>query len=142
MIFWPIIVKYCNTNIHMHIKQPENIFILFLFLGHLNTLDFHLRLSCVRFYVIYFRWVTYRCSELLSHYTSFFHFLHSRFIHTCTAVPKCNENYFTTKKPLPWTNIFYTCLIYPVLGKQLMFSQSPTCHFDCFLSFVPIWFFD
>ena len=33
----------------MHIKQPENIFILFLFLGHLNTLDFHLRLSCVPF---------------------------------------------------------------------------------------------
>ena len=123
MIFWPVIVKYSNTNLHMHIQPPTNILYNVIVLAHLNTLDFYLSLSLVPICVI-FKWLTYKLSELLSHYTSFFHFLHSRFIHTCTAVPKCNENYFTTKKPLPWTNIFYTCLIYPVLGKQLMFSQS------------------
>ena len=116
MIFWPVIVKYSNTNLHMHIEPPKNILYNVILLAHLSTLDFYLSSSCVPICVI-FRWLTYKCSGLLSHYKRFIIFLHRRFIHTCTAVPKCNENYCSTEKLLPWTKIPYTCLIYPVLGQ-------------------------
>ena len=128
MIFWPVIVKYSNTNLHMHIEPPKNILYNVLLLAHLSTLDFYLSSSRAPICVI-FRWLTYKCSGLLSHYTHFIMFLHRRFVHTCTAVPKCNENYFTTEKLLPWTKIPHTCLTYPVLGQWLMFSQSPYLFF-------------
>ena len=102
MIFWPVIVKYSNTNLHMHIEPPKNILYNVILLAHLSTLDFYLSSSCVPICVIC-RWLTYKWSGLLSHYTHFIMFLHHRFVHTCTAVPKCNENYFTTEKLLPWT---------------------------------------
>ena len=124
MIFWPVIVKYSNTNLHMHIEPPKNILYNVILLAHLSTFDFYLSSSCVPICVI-FRWLTYKCSGLLSHYKCFIIFLHRRFIHTCTAVPKCNENYCSTEKLLPWTKIPYTCLIYPVFGQWLMFKQSP-----------------
>ena len=124
MIFWPVIVKYSNTNLHMHIEPPKNILYNAILLAHHITLDFYLRLSCVSICVI-FRWVAYKCSGLLSHYISFIMFLQRRFIHTCTAVPKCNENYFTTEKLLPWTKNPYICLIYPVLGHMVDVQPVP-----------------
>ena len=99
-IFWPVIVKYSNINLHMQIELPKNILYNIILLAHLSTLHFYLSSSCVPICVI-FRWLTYKCSGLLSHYTHFIMFLHGRFVHTCTAVPKCNENYFTTEKLLP-----------------------------------------
>ena len=96
MIFWLVIVKYSNTNPHIHIEQPENILYNFILFARLNRLDIYLRLGCVLICAI-FVWVPYKCYGLLSHYTSFFLFLHSSFIHICTAVPKCNENYFPLK---------------------------------------------
>ena len=95
--FW---TSYRNTNLHMHIEPPKNILYNVILLVHLFKLDFYLISSCVPICVI-FRWLTYKCSRLLMHYTRFIMFLHRRFIHTCPEVPKCNENYFTTKKPLP-----------------------------------------
>ena len=124
MIFWPVIVKYSNTNLHMHIEPPKNILYNAILLAHHITLDFYLRLSCVSICVI-FRWVAYKCSGLLSHYISFIMFLQRRFIHTCTAVPKCNENYFTTEKLLPSTKSPYICLIYPVLGHMVDVQPVP-----------------
>ena len=124
MIFWPVIVKYSNTNLHMHIEPPKNILYNAILLAHHITLDFYLRLSCVSICVI-FRWVAYKCSGLLSHYISFIMFLQRRFIHTCTAVPKCNENYFTTEKLLPSTKSPYICLIYPVLGHMVDAEPVP-----------------
>ena len=134
MIFLPVIVKYSNTNLHMHIEPPKNILYNVILLVHLFKLDFYLISSCVPICVI-FRWLTYKCSRLLMHYTRFIMFLHRRFIHTCPAVPKCNDNYFTTEKPLPWTKHPYTCLIYPVLGQWLMFNQSPYLSFGLFSQF-------
>ena len=55
--------------------------------------------------------------------------------HTCTAVPKPNENCFTTEKLLPWTKIPYICLIYPVLGQWLKFSQCPCLSSGLFSQF-------
>ena len=134
MIFWPVIVKYSNTNLHMHIEPPKNILYNVILLAHLSTLHFYLSSSCVPICVI-FRWLTYKCSRLLMHYTRFIKFLHRRFIHTCPEVPKCNENYFTTEKPLPWTKHPYTCLLYPVLGQWLMFNQSSYLSFGLFSQF-------
>ena len=134
VIFWPVIVKYSNTNLHMHIEPPKNILYNVILLAHLSTLDFYLSSSCVPICVI-FRWLTYKYYGLLSCYTHFIMFLQCRFIHTCTAVPKCSENYFTTEKLLPWTKIPYFCLIYPVLGQWLMFSRSPYLSFGLFSQF-------
>ena len=62
MIFWPVIVKYSNTNLHMHIEPPKNILYNVLLLTHLSTLDFYLSSSCAPICVI-FRWLTYKCSD-------------------------------------------------------------------------------
>ena len=64
--FLPVIVKYSNTNLHMHIEPPKHILYNVILLAHLNTLDFYLRLSCVPICVI-FRCAAYKCSGLLSH---------------------------------------------------------------------------
>jgi len=124
VIFWPVIVKYSNTNLHMHIEPPKNILYNGILLTHLSTFGFYLSSSCVPICVI-FRWLTYKYYGLLSCYTRFIMFLQCRFIHTCTAVPKCSENYFTTEKLLPWTKIPYTCLIYPVLGHMVDVQPVP-----------------
>ena len=124
MIFWPVIVKYSNTNLHMHIEPPKNILYNVILLVHLFKLDSYLISSCVPICVI-FRWLTYKCSGLLSHYTCFIMFLHRRFIHTWTAVPKCNENYFTTENLLPWTKNPYFCLIYPVFRPMVDVQPVP-----------------
>ena len=134
MSFWPVIVKYSNINLHMHKEPPKNILYSVILLAHLSTLHIYLSSSCVPICVI-FRWLTYKCSGLRLYNTCFIMFLHRRFIHTCTAVPKPNENYFTTEKLLPWTKIPYICLIYPVLGQWLMFSQSPYLSFGLFSQF-------
>ena len=118
----------------MQIELPKNILCNIILLAHLSTLHFYLSSSCVPICVI-FRWLTYKCSGLLSHYTHFIMFLHRRFVHTCTAVPKWNENYCSTEELHPCTKIPYTCLTYPVLGQWLMFSQSPYLSFGLFLQF-------
>ena len=60
MIFWPVIVKYSNTNLHMHIKWTTNILYNVILLTHFKPLDFYPSLSCVPICVI-FRWLTYKC---------------------------------------------------------------------------------
>ena len=123
----------------MHIEPPKNILYNVILLVHLFKLDFYLISSCVPISVI-FRWLTYKCSRL--YYTRFIKFLHRRFIHTCPEVPKCNENYFTTKKPLPWTKHPYTCLIYrpmvdvqPVLIPVIWTVFSVLCPYDFWTSY-------
>ena len=49
MIFWPVIVKYSNINLHMHIEPPKNILYNVILLAHLSTLHFYLSSSCVPF---------------------------------------------------------------------------------------------
>ena len=58
---------------------------------------------------------------LQSHYTSFIMFHQNRIIHTYTAVPKCNETYFTNQKLTPFTKTTYICLMYPNLGQWMNF---------------------
>ena len=62
-------------------------------------------------------------------------FFHSRVIHTSPVVPKCNEHYFTCQKSPSWTKNTYTCLIYPVLGQWLKFSQCPCLSSGLFSQF-------
>ena len=66
--FDQFIVKYSNINLHMQIELPKNILYNIILLAHLSTLHFYLSSSCVPICVI-FRWLTYKCSGLLSHYT-------------------------------------------------------------------------
>ena len=113
MIFLPDIVKYSNTNLHMHIEPPKNILYNVILLAHLSTLHFYLSSSCVPICVI-FRWLTYKCSGLLLHNTCFIMFLHRRFIHTCTAVPN------TMRIILPLKSFFHE-LKFPISVSYIQF---------------------
>ena len=66
----PVIVKYSNTNLQVHIIPPKNIIYNVILLTQFETLDVYPSLTCVLICVI-FRWLTYKCSGLLLHYTTF-----------------------------------------------------------------------
>ena len=88
-----------NTNFHMHIETPKNVFYELFFSDmtqHYSPMsDFKMCTISV-----IFRSVTYKWSGQLSHHTSFVMFLPSRVIHTSPAVPKCNEHYFADQSNL------------------------------------------
>ena len=63
LYLYDFFTSYRNTSLHMHIEPPKNVILL----AHLSTLHFYLSSSCVPICVI-FRWLTYKCSGLLSHF--------------------------------------------------------------------------
>ena len=119
----PVIVKYSNINLHMQIELPKNILYNIILLAHLSTLHFYLSSSCVPICVI-FRWLTYKCSGLLSHYTHL----------SCSSIA---DSYTHAQR---YQNAMRIILPLKSYFHELEFPIPVLL--DCFLSFVPIRFFD
>ena len=116
MIFWPVIVTYCHTNLHMCIEPAKK-----LWSNYFGTPEHSCSMSnntsCTNWLSFW-----YLTCKLVGHYTSFIMFHQNWIIHTYTAVPKCNVTYFTNQNLTPFTKTIYIWLMYPVLGQWMKFK--------------------
>ena len=108
-------------------------------LALLKTLYSSLKLSCIPFF-IFFRQVTYKCSGLLSHHTSFVIFLIAgsitqvqRYQNTIYIILPIKSNLHDPKLPIPVSYIQFQ-------ANGVSSVHACSCQVDCFLSFVPIRF--
>ena len=105
----------------------------------LKTLHSSLKLSCIPF-LISLKKVTYKCSGLLSHHTSFVMFLIAgsytkvqRYQNKMNIILLIKSNLHDPKLPIPLSYIQFQ-------ANGVSSVCACSCQLDCFLSFVPIQF--